>query len=292
MGDRYDSIVEFEDKLHQRTKGFFLEERLIFAEMAELILSPLEHTPTSFEGVEGHKKSVIGMLISRMFNDFEAAKLLILTGLCEQAYMPVRDSIECMMLIRLFDVDDKRALRWVKRTAQYSPKLVKQRLDELGIEAPEYAFYGPMSMFGHANVLGSVTHVQEKDAGKGALLREYHFGGFANYKWIGMELQMLLVHMLFALVGPLTQIYTQYLPDPDDWRAKVILLVPRLQKCGIDVGMDYDESREVGGEGQGSSRVDKILLRVRQTLFDMDTINEAELTADQILGASSPDDEE
>ena len=275
MGETYDAVVNFEERLHQWTKGLFLEERMIFAEMAELLFEPLEYFPRLLKGEEADRKSVIPMLISRLFNDFEAAKLLILNGLCEQAYMPLRDGLECMGLIRLFDADGELALRWVTKLAEYHPNDVRRRLEELDVDAPEFAFYGFMSTLSHANVLGSVTHVQERDVGNQTLLRTYHFGGYANEKWIGMQLQALLIQMLFALAGPLTQIYKQYVPNIQEWHDKVVALVPRLQKCGIDIGIDWEDMSEEG-EDELHPRVKKAILKIEQKLFDMNLINEAE----------------
>lgn len=276
MGERYDRIVEFEDKLHQWTKGLFLEERMIFAEMAELMLYPLEQFPDSSKGKDGEKKSVVLMLISRLFNDLEAAKLLILNGYCEQAYMPLRDTIECTMLLRLFQVDEKRALRWVTRAAEYSPRLVRERLDELGIKVPEHAFYPFWSSVAHANLLGCVTKVRETELGEGTLLRTYHFGGYANERWIGLQLNLALLQMLLALVGPLTEIYSEFFSDVVAWHKKVMETVPRLRKCGLGVGIEYDKPAKSSARGTGYPPVDKMVLKVEQKLFDMGLINEAE----------------
>lgn len=279
MGERYDSIVQFEEKLHQWTKGLFLEERLIFAEMAELMLEPIESLPPVTEGEEGDKKSALLMLISRLFNDLESAKLLVLTGLCEQAYMPLRDSIECMMLIRLFNADHKRAIRWMTRLAEYSPGDANKRLRELGIAAPEYALYGSLSSLGHANLLGSLTHVEEVDLGDRNVIRVYHFGGFGNPKWISLHLQWALIHMFFALAEPLAQVYWSYLPNRHDWYEDVMALIPRLQKCGANIQAIWPEKPtrpERDREYERAHRQVTAKLTARLNYFDMDAINKSQ----------------
>jgi len=243
------------------------------------MLAPIEHLPLISRGLDGEKKAAVLMLISRMFNDFESAKLLILNGLCEQAYMPLRDTIECMMLIRLFNAEAKRALRWVSRLAEYSPGQVKKRLDELKIDAPEYALYSPLSRLSHANLLGSLTHVQEVNLGDRNLLRTYHFGGFRNDKWIGRELQFALIHMIFALVGPLGQTYWLHLPDPHGWYEDVMALMPRLQKCGADIEAIWPEMptrHERDAEYERARKQVLAKLSVKFNYFNMDEINKRE----------------
>jgi hypothetical protein len=279
MGERYDRVVEFEENLHQWAKGLFLEERMIFKEMAELMLKPIEYLPPVTEGEDGEKKSALLMLISRLFNDLESAKLLALTGLCEQAYMPLRDSIECMMLVRLFNVDDKRAIRWMKRPAQYSPGDAHKRLRELNTDAPEYGFYGSLSTLSHANLLGSLTHVEEVDLGDRNVIRRYHFGGFGNLKWISLHLQWALIHMLFALSDPLAQVYWPYLPNPHDWYEDVMALIPRLQNCGANIQAIWPEKPtrpERDREYERARRQVTAKLTVGLNYFDMDTINKSQ----------------
>ena len=105
MGEEYETsypkIEEVEAKIFEWHKGVFLKERLLFAGMIELILE-------SFKPLSGRRKETdegelaMSTLATRMFNDAEGAKQLLLWGLPDQAQPLTRDIIECMMLFRLF----------------------------------------------------------------------------------------------------------------------------------------------------------------------------------------------
>jgi len=165
MGEEYQEIEEVEIKISEWLKGVFLKERLLFAEMLELVLE-------SFKPLGGRRKETdegelaLATLATRMFNDAEGAKQLLLWGLPDQAQPLIRDIIECTLLFRLFLHKPKTARKWLINLAEYQPGAVNAKLLELGVHAKEYAWYGLLSHGGHSNLLASLSHAQEMNVGE------------------------------------------------------------------------------------------------------------------------------
>lgn len=234
MGERYDGIKEFEEKLSERLKGTFLKERMFFERMSELVLEATE--PLSGYWKDDSKgQSAIMLLNSRLFNDFEAAKCLLMWGLPEQAVMPMRDTVECMMLMRLFEHKPELAKRWVTNLAEYSPKNVNAELKKLGIEPPEHKFYPMLSQISHTNLLASVTRVEETDLNNGSTYFKFHLGGYTNTQIISQYFLLLLILMFLALGGPLARIYASLVKDYRKWWDSVMSLIPDLEGLGAEI---------------------------------------------------------
>jgi len=232
MGEEYEEIEKVETKISEWLKGVFLKERLLFAEMLELILE-------SFKPLGGRRKDTaegelaLVTLATRMFNDAEGAKQLLLWGLPDQAQPLIRDIIECMLLFRLFLQKPKTAKKWLINLAEYQPGAVNAKLLELGVHAKEYAWYGLLSHEGHSNLLASLSHVQEMDVGEQGMLRQFHFGSArtAETEYCIQQGFLTLFFLLYiALKEPLAKLY--YGCSESDvfsrWYAKVDDLQPKL----------------------------------------------------------------
>jgi len=217
----YPKIEEFEAKNLEWHKSVFLKERVLFTEMIELILE-------SFKPLSGRRKETdegelaMSTLATRMFNDAEGAKLLLLWGLPDQAQPLIRDIIECTMLFRLFLREPKMAKRWLMNLAEYHPK-----------NANEYAWYGLLSHQGHSNLLASLSHTQETDVGEQGMLYQFHFGGARTPETeylIQVGFLMLFSLLSIALHEPLAELY--YGRSESDvfsrWSAKAGDLKPKL----------------------------------------------------------------
>jgi hypothetical protein len=228
----YPKIEEFEAKNFEWHKGVFLKERLLFTEMIELTLE-------SFKPLSGRRKETdegelaMSTLATRMFNDAEGAKLLLLWGLPDQAQPLIRDVIECTMLFRLFLRESKMAKRWLMNLVEYHPKDANANLRKLGILAKEYAWYGLLSHQGHSNLLASLSHTQETDVGEQGMLHQFHFGGARTPETeylIQVGFLMLFFLLSIALNEPLAELY--YGRSESDvfsrWGAKVADLKPKL----------------------------------------------------------------
>jgi hypothetical protein len=239
MGELYDRVRDFEDKLYDWTRGIFLAERLAFAQQIELALEPLDSAMPSWN--HDKTKSGVMILLSRMFNDFEAAQQLILRGLPEQTVHPVRDAIECMMVIRLIQAEPKMALRWMKDLKQYSASNCKALLDERGVECPEYAFYAGLSNLAHPNIYSSILHVSETQTEAG-LIWTYHVGGMRNERWLQLAFFNLLTVVQMGLLTILPTLYVPVMEKPLDWYHRVRDLLPTLDKLGIEIEQLPDES--------------------------------------------------
>ena len=243
MGEEYETsypkIEEFEAKNLEWHKSVFLKERLLFTEMIELLLE-------SFKPLSGRRKETdegelaMSTLATRMFNDAEGAKLLLLWGLPDQAQPLIRDIIECTMLFRLFLREPKMAKRWLINLAEYHPKDANANLLKLGVQAKEYAWYGLLSHQGHSNLLASLSHTQETDVGEQGMLRQFHFGGARTPETeyliqVGFLMLFSLLHI--ALNEPLAELY--YERSESDafsrWSAKVGDLKPKLLELFSEV---------------------------------------------------------
>jgi len=232
MGEEYERIEKVEAEISEWLKGVFLKERLLFAEMLELILE-------SFKPLGGHRKETdecelaLLTIATRMFNDAEGAKQLLLWGLPDQAEPVIRDIIECMLLFRLFLRKPKTGKKWLMNLTEYQPGGVNAKLLELGVHAKEYAWYGLLSHVGHSNLLASLSHTQEMDVGEQGMLRQFHFGSARTpetercIQWAFLSLFFLLD---VALNEPLAELY--YGRSESDvfsrWCAKVKDLQPKL----------------------------------------------------------------
>jgi len=236
MGEEYETsypkIEEVEAKIFEWHKGVFLKEHILFAGMLELTLE-------SFKPLGGHRKDTVedelalATLATRMFNDAEGAKQLLLWGLPDQVQPVTRDIIECMLLFRLFLRKPKRAKRWLMNLKEYQPKYVNAELLKLGVHAKEYAWYGPLSHGGHANLLASLSHTQEMDVGEQGMLRQFHFGSARTAeteRFIQFGFLMLFSLLFIALNEPLAELY--YGRSESDvfsrWCTKVNDLKPKL----------------------------------------------------------------
>jgi len=232
MGEEYQEIENVEIKISEWLKGVFLKERLLFAEMLELVLE-------SFKPLGGRRKDTdegelaLATLATRMFNDAEGAKQLLLWGLPDQAQPLIRDIIECTLLFRLFLQKPKTAKKWLMNLAEYQPGAVNARLLELGVHAKEYAWYGLLSHGGHSNLLASLSHTQEINVGEQGMLRQFHFGSArtAETEYCVQQGFLTLFFLLhIALKEPLAELY--YRRSESDvfsiWYAKVDDLQPKL----------------------------------------------------------------
>jgi hypothetical protein len=228
----YPKIEEVEAKIFEWHKSVFLKERLLFAGTIELLLESVKPlTGRRKETDEG--ESAMSTLATRMFNDAEGAKQLLLLGLPDQAQPLIRDIIECTMLFRLFLRKPKRAKNWLINLAEYQPGDVNAQLLKLGVLAKEYAWYGLLSHQGHSNLLASLSHTQETDVGEQGMLRQFHFGGARTLETeyliqVGFLMLFSLLHI--ALNDPLTELY--YGRSESDvfsrWSAKVGDFKPKL----------------------------------------------------------------
>ncbi len=239
MVGEYERIEKTETKISEWLKGRFLKERLLFGEMVELMLE-------AFKPLGGRRKDTaegelaLLTLATRMFNDFEGAKQLLLWGLPDQARTVIRDIIECTLLFRLFLKEPETAKKWLMKLAAYQPGTVNAKLLELGVDAKEYALYGPLSHDSHSNLLASLSHVQEMDAGEQGMLRLFHFGSArtAETEYFVQQCFLMLFFLLhIALKEPLATLYYQYSKSGvfSIWYGKVDNLRPKLVELGFEI---------------------------------------------------------
>lgn len=230
---KYEEIKERSQQIYERNRAFFLKERDLYSKIAELILTPLEEPDSNWKpgGMwPDDTKTAITLAIARMFNNFEASQNAILHGLAEQAHMPIRDAIECMMLTRLFRLDPTKANDWLYRLKLYPADHVKKWIEEAGENSPEYLFYDFFSKRSYANIIGSAYRLIEKTNEEGALeTRTIHFGADPNNVVAATAYAFLLAMMYCAVRVVLPLVYVPFISDPRAWEEQTTALGPELQ---------------------------------------------------------------
>ncbi len=238
MGDEYEKIEKVGSEFYEWYKGILLKERLLYGEMIELLLE-------SVKPLGGYRKDIVYdelallTLATRLFNDVEGAKHLLLRGLPSQAQIVIRDTIECIMLLRLFLENPELAKRWLMELKEYHPGDANTKLLKMGIDAREYAFYGLLSHEGHSNLLASLSCVQEKEVKEG-MLRTFHFGSSRTPETIffvqqGFLMLFFLLHI--SLIEPLADFYSQHsdIGSFTIWATKVNNLLPKLEEFVAEI---------------------------------------------------------
>lgn len=224
--DLYRDIESFQAGMPNWSNLWFRREIAAFEEQMNLILEGQQRSfPTASIG---ESKVAFLLLVSRLFNDFQAAKNDLVVGLTDQAVMHIRDAVETTLLIELFIVDNKRAMRWLKDLKEYSASNVIRTLqDEHGIDLPLMDLYRFLSQLAHPNLLGALNTVTEIDAGEDQVLRSYHFGGVKNESAIRLILGHLVLVQMISLYS-LAKAFVGMDPEFTDWWSRVSELPSKL----------------------------------------------------------------
>ena len=238
--DAYSYIERREKALSEWERGRILKERMLFRRMMNLILDPIGRSVWTSVGDE---MNAVLLLVARLFNDFEAAMRLTLMGLGEQAYMPMRDSIETTLLLKLFSVEGKLASRWMKNLNEYRATSVIARLKEHDIDLPLNDMYSMYSQLVHPNIVASMHVVEEIDCAEDQVLQRYHFGGMRNEGFIELQAKSILTLQITSLIMALGDIYVNIHPEFESWWDEVRALPATLrQELGLDIELQEGES--------------------------------------------------
>lgn len=251
MGDEYEKIENAASKIYEWYKGMLLKERLLLGEMVELLLESVKPLAGYHKGT-AYNELVLLTLATRLFNDAEGAKHLLLLGLPSQAQIVIRDIIECTMLFRLFLKKPELAKKWLMALKEYQLKDVNAKLLQMSVDAREYALYGVLSHEAHSNLLASISNVQEEEVKEG-MRRTFHFGSSRTSETIffvqqGFLTLFFLLHI--SLIEPLAELYSQH-SDTDSftiWDTKVNNLLPKLEEFVAEINTK---------SGKGKTQVDK-----------------------------------
>jgi len=239
MNEEYERIEKNEIKISDWLKGKFLKERLLFGEMVELMLESVKPLSGRRKGTNKEELALL-TLATRIFNDLEGAKQLLLWGLPDQANTVIRDIIECILLLRLFLNKPKTAAKWLTNLTEYRPGIIYAELSKSGIDAKEYSFYGILSHSGHSNLLASLSHTQEIDFGKKRILNLFHFGStrtVESEKFIQYGFLMLFFLFYLALMEPLAELHYRYSESDvfELWYSKIDILRPQLIELSSEI---------------------------------------------------------
>lgn len=244
MAVKYEEMEKIETKISEWLKGKFLKERLLFGEMVELMIEALKPLGGSSKDTAKDELALL-TLATRMFNDLEGAKHLLLWGLPDQAHTVIRDIIECTLLFRLFLQKPKTAKKWLMSLAEYQPGDVNAKLLKLGIDAKEYSLYGMLSHEAHSNLLASLSHVQEMDIGEQGMFRQFHLGSARTEEteYFIQHCFLILFFLFFLALGePLAALYHRYSESDvfGIWYGKVDDLRPKLVELASEIAEKPD----------------------------------------------------
>ena len=269
----YDKIVAFQEELTSFWAEQFIEQQDLHARMMQLMLDPLEWSRRSHPTVNLHSAGVL--LTSRVFNDFEAAKQLLLVGLIEQVIGPIRDAVECALLLHSLVHVPERANRWLNDMKEYHPAEARRVLSEEGADTTTYQLYDTLTYLSHPNMLASVARVQESQPFGDYYWRAVHFGGFRNVEWARIQWFTLLAVELSVLWLPLTVSYSHNGLFPsraagDFWRQS-------FTNCADRLGEPFSGTTEVVApidksiEGKIRKR-----LKIKGPIWDQEKIQKGE----------------
>lgn len=238
MDDEYERIEKVGSEIYEWYKGILLKERLLYGEMIELLLESVKPLGGYRKDTVYHELALF-TLATRLFNDAEGVRDLLLRGLPSQAQIVLRDVIECNMLFRLFLKSPELAKSWLMELKEYHLGDVNAKLVEMGVDAREYAFYGLLSHEGHSNLLASLSNVQEEEVKEG-MRRTFHFGSSRTPETIyfvqqGFLTLFFLLHL--SLIEPVAEFYFQH-SNKDSftiWAGKVNNLFPKLEALVAEV---------------------------------------------------------
>ncbi len=267
MGDRTDYISRFQTELYERNAKDFKHFVDVSDALAELMLWGFERLPSRFKGNDdGDPDSAVKTVFVRMFNDFEVANLCALRGLPDQSWGPLRDAVECMMLMRLFVVRPEAARRWITHANEYTAGTTNAQLGEEGIAAIEYGLYGFLSDLAHPNLAGSLGTLTETDHGDGSISIEWGVGGYDHPRLIKLSLEFKLVLQLFAIVDPLTTVITPHLgEDVRNWLAMRSSAILAVREATEHEAVEREEI-DPGGAAIAIARMESRLARAMRQL--------------------------
>lgn len=255
---RVASMREFRRREQIRNRKKFRELVAASELLTEMGLWGMEHlpyAPRAADDAEDSCETAVRSVVVRLFDDFEASRLLIVCGLPDASAPHERDAIECLMLLRLFAADRDKAVSWLTDLKQYSPGIINQRLEELGIVALEYGWYSWLSDRTHPNLMAMLAPVEEKELEPGKVNVEWGVGGRHNPRFIKNALMNLVGLQMLALYGGLTRLYEGYLgSDQYSWY-RILDNVSNLAKR-LEIELSDDTGDAATESTSGTRRID------------------------------------
>ena len=194
VGSRYQQLRRGQTQVLQANTDATPVELACFEGFAELLLQAADKLAQEWAFEESRTAPLL--LIRRLIDDFEAARILALHGLYDMAFMPLRDAVEACLLVRFFVAKPERGLRWARSAKEYSVKVV---IAELKTNAPpEGHLWDPLSYLAHANCLPTVMAMKDTDV-EPLRVRSFLAGGRADPRHLELVMHALLGEMFCAL---------------------------------------------------------------------------------------------
>ena len=129
----YKDMLDFEERLRGEYRETFANEHKIAEELFNLYIEAVEITTQEWQP-KTNKRETLG-LINRIFNDLHSGFKLLMEGLLLQGMALLRDTIECAICIKLFEVDEKFRREWLGGKDFYVADL-RRRMKKNNISPP------------------------------------------------------------------------------------------------------------------------------------------------------------
>lgn len=130
---KYKAMLEFEERLRDEYRQEFTNEHKIAEELFNLYIEATEITSQAWQ-LKTDKTATLG-LINRIFNDLHCGFKLLMEGLLVQGMALPRDTIECAMYIKLFEVDEEFRREWLEGK-NFLVRDVRERMKKNKISPP------------------------------------------------------------------------------------------------------------------------------------------------------------
>jgi hypothetical protein len=263
MGARYKNISRHQLDLFNRNHAHMFEVLELYEDLAEFILEGLEALPRESRGVGDDEILGQVVLISRHFNDLEAAKTLALRGLPDQAYGLIRDTIECTLLMKLLLKEGHRATKWLDDLKEYSAGSVKAELARLGVPSEEYSQYGWFSWRTHPNYVACLANISADDQGYGI-----GFGSHDNPSATTRALAAVVLQQLQAVVDPSRAVFRTYAPEPSvrAWEPRISNFVRRVESLVDQLGPGLDPTDKNIAARKAGRKIDQMKHELDRTI--------------------------
>lgn len=158
---KYKAMLEFEERLRDEYRQEFTNEHKIAEELFNLYIEATEITNQAWQ-LKTDKTATLG-LINRIFNDLHSGFKLLMEGLLVQGMALLRDTIECAMYIKLFEVDEEFRREWLEGKV-FLVRDVRKRMGKNNISPPpqDKLYRTFCSSYVHPTKEGLALHVTDR----------------------------------------------------------------------------------------------------------------------------------
>jgi len=206
--EHYKKLKDFTERVNIEFQQEFADEQLLATELFSLYFEAAEIANQQFV----LKRETLE-LISRTFNTFYAGWNLIVGGLLTQGMILLRDTIECITYVKLFEVDEEFREEWGEGK-EFFPRDIQKRLKKNMISLPKQKrFYKIFSQnWAHPSKKGTVSHVTDWYPTGLEHRVLFHFGSVK----VTPRTRFIAVAALSLMFGTISFLWTEVFPINKD----------------------------------------------------------------------------